>query len=342
VTHGNSERQSQESERGAALLIVLLMIATLSVLSVSIVQIVLVSKRSMQLSDAKGQSNWYVLGIEELAKVKLSELWELTQGQVTRYTPGLDIPISFPIDGGNISARIQDRSNCFNLNSLSRPESNLPTGNEEVSANSEAVPTEVYVDLLEALGVGPQEAIRLMSTAADWVDADSQLRAQGAEAGYYASLRKPRSVANTFMVSPQELLDVSGYTPELYRVLAPLVCAKPDDTIGVFNVNTMDERHAPLMYAVFKGLINVEGMIGVMDQQGDLEHPDVETFLEQPTLAQISSEERLTGLLGTTSKHFRVRGEIAYLDAVSSYEALFEIEDTGKVRLLRHRLGVDE
>lgn len=335
-----SDKQS-DSERGAALLIVLLMIATLSVLSVSIVQTVLVSKRSLQLSDSKSQINWYVLGIEELARVKLAEMWELTQGKITRYTPGLDIPLAFPIDGGHISARITDASNCFNLNSLSQSEGAASSDDESSIAN-DAVPSEVYVDLLEALGLGPQEAVRLMSTAADWVDADSQIRAQGAENSYYASLRKPRSVANSYMATPQELLDVSGYTPELYRVLAPYVCVRPNDDIGVFNVNTLNVRHAPLVYSVFKGLINIDGMIGVMEQQGELEHPDVETFLEHPSLAQISTEERLTGLLGTTSKHFRVSGEIAYLDTVSSYEAIFEIEDSGKVVLLRHRLGVDE
>lgn len=327
-------------ERGAALLIVLVMVATLATISVSMVQTVMAARRVAGFNDARGQANWYVQAAEELARVRLGQLIEVTDGKIDRFTPGLNQNLVFPIDGGLIKAVISDETNCFNLNSLAA----RPVENSDADEASEPTvdPFAFYVELLKSFGIGPNEAERLASTAADWTDIDSDLRPLGAEAGYYASIEQPRSVANTFMVTDQELLDVSGYTPEIYRQIAPYVCAHPNTDIGVFNINTMDERHAPLMVAVFSGQIPTENMMGVMQQQGETIHADVTAFLEHATLAQIAPEFRLTSLLGTGSNYFRLRGEIVYLDSVTRYEAIFEVGENGGANLLRRRLGVDE
>ena len=325
------------SDRGAALLIVLVMVATLATVGISIVQTVIAARRVSSFNDARGQANWYVQGAEALARHRLGQLFELTEGKIDRFTPGLGQELAFPIDGGFIQAEITDDSNCFNLNSLA---AESQTDDEESTTTVNAFA--FYADLLEAMGIGPMEAERLAATAADWIDADSDLRQAGAEAAYYASLETPRSVANTFMVTDRELLDVSGYTPEIYRAIAPFVCAHPDTDIGSFNINTMDERHAPLMGAVFSGQIPTETMMGVMAEQGELVHTDVTAFLEHSTLAQIAPEFRLTSLLSTGSNYFRLRGEIVYLESVTNYEAIFEVEESGEAKLLRRRLGVDE
>ena len=199
-----------------------------------------------------------------------------------------------------------------------------------------------YVELLKALGFPQGEANRLMSTAADWLDADSNMRPLGAEAGFYAGLPEPRSIGNTFMVTPLELLDVYGYTPEIYRQIAPYVCARPGLQVGSFNVNTMTQRDAPLMVAVYNGQITLESMMAVMRQQSEIEHSDMEAFLSQATLASIDPEQTVTSLLGLRSNYFRLSGEIVYLDSVSSYEAIFQLGEAGQAVLLRRRLGVDE
>lgn len=329
----------QRKDRGAALLIVLVMVATLATISVGIVQTVINARRIAGYNDARGQANWYVQAAEELARVRLGQLAELNETGINRYVPGLGTELSFPIDGGLIKAQIDDASNCFNLNSLAGASSD----GDEASAATQTVDSYTfYVELLKAMGIGPNEAERLASTAADWVDVDSDLRAFGAEAGLYASALKPRSVANTRMISDRELLDVSGYTPEIYRQIAPFVCARPDTKVGAFNINTMDERHAPLMAAIFTGQIATDVMIGVMEQQGEIVHENVEAFLEHPTLAQVAPEFRSTSLLGTDSKYFRLTGEVVYLDSVTSYEAVLEVEDGGDAKLVRRRLGADE
>tara|TARA_B100000678_G_scaffold291608_1_gene309718 strand:+ start:23564 stop:24580 length:1017 start_codon:yes stop_codon:yes gene_type:complete len=335
-------RSRESHDDGAALLIVLLLVSTLAALSVTVVQTVAASQRMTGYSEARGQAAWYIQGAEQLAQVRLRQLYEMTEGRITRFTPALGIPFRFSIEGGEVRARIEDGSNCFNLNSLAQPDESEddeaagPTPQPAVDARK------FYVELLKALGFPQGEANRLMSTAADWLDADSNMRPLGAEAGFYAGLPEPRSIGNTFMVTPLELLDVYGYTPEIYRQIAPYVCARPGLQVGSFNVNTMTQRDAPLMVAVYNGQITLESMMAVMRQQSEIEHSDMEAFLSQPTLASIDPEQTVTSLLGLRSNYFRLSGEIVYLDSVSSYEAIFQLGEAGQAVLLRRRLGVDE
>ena len=323
----------RDGERGAALLIVLLLVATLSVISVGILQTVTRSVQIASLSGARNQVGWFVNGAETLVAQKIRQLAEATEGRITRYSPGLGQDIMFPIDGGNIFARVEDASNCFNLNSLSvDPEA------ESVTVN----PHLFYTRMLIALGFPQNQASQLMQVAADWIDSDSTQRAFGAENGYYAALASPRSAANGPVVTSKELLDMRGYTPEIFRVIAPYVCARPDQDIGPFNINTMDQRHAPLMVAVFSGEISIDQMTAIMETQGNGEFPDVETFLTEPSLAAVVPERRLEAVLGTVSNFFRLSGEVVYVDAVTSYEAVFRLGSDNSVRLVRRRIGVDE
>ena len=109
-------------EQGAALLVVLLLVATLSVVSLSVIQLVTTSTRVAAMSGARSQAVWYVRGAEDLARVKIAEMLEASGGKVNRYIPGLGQEIPFNIEGGSIMARLDDFSNCFNLNSLAQVE----------------------------------------------------------------------------------------------------------------------------------------------------------------------------------------------------------------------------
>ena len=331
----SGKQKMKRNDTGAALLVVLLLVATLSVVSVGILQTVTRSVQVASMTGARNQIVWYVSGAETLAAQKISQLSELTQGSITRFSPGLGQTIAFPIEGGRLMARVDDATNCFNLNSL---------GHEaEDSETTAAIDAGAfYVELLKALDLPQSDAQQLMQVAKDWIDADSVQQAFGAENGFYASLSQPRSAANGPIVTPAELLDMRGYTPELYRMIAPYVCARPDEAIGVFNINTMDERHAPIMSAVFSGQVGRESMRAIMEAQGDLEFPDVETFLTEPTLAAVAPELRHETLLGTTSKFFRLSGEVVYAEAMTSYEAVFRLGSDNSVQLVRRRIGVDE
>ena len=322
-------------DTGAALLVVMLLVATLSIMSVGILEIVSRTIRLSALSDARSQSIWFVQGAETLARSRIEQLVQVTEGEIGRYAPGLGQPFVFPIDGGQISARIDEASNCFNLNSLGQIQ-------EGERAAGEIDPEDFYNDLLGGLDIPVQLASELVASTADWIDADSAQRPFGAESGYYGSLETPRAAANGPLVSDRELLDIKGYTPDIYRRIEPHVCALPGTDVGTFNINTLTMQNSPLLVAVTGGQITLPVMHSFMERQEELEYPDVETFLAEPPLSTINPDQLHSSLLDVTSSVLRLSGEVVYLESVTSYEAFFRLADSGEVSLIRRRIGADE
>lgn len=76
----------------------------------------------------------------------------------------------------------------------------------------------------------------LVHSFLDWRDEDELVRAQGAEAEFYARLPQPYTPRNGPLLSVRELLLVRGMTPELYRRVEPYLAALPTDRLRV-NVN---------------------------------------------------------------------------------------------------------
>ncbi|MFC6197425.1 type II secretion system minor pseudopilin GspK [Ponticaulis profundi] len=328
-------RPDARSERGAALLIVLLLVATLSVLSLAIVQTVTHAYRLSGLSSSRSQALWLAVGVEDFAKVKLQQALQLTEGKLDRRTPGLDEPLVVPVEGGEIRAVISDASNCFNLNSLVQ--------SEEALSNPDVVDAGAfYLAMLEALQIDPTQAREMLAATQDWIDADNAPRSFGAETSFYASQEKPYAAGNTYLASPQEVLAIRGYSPEVFRRIRPLICTLPNDQVGQFNINMLTPDQAPLLAPVFAGVVSIDSIYGQLEAQQGRSFADTEEFFAQPMFAVVDPEQRLDSLLSVEAHLFRLRGEVVYLDTVSSYEAIFERGQSGAIRLLRRRLGVDE
>ena len=323
-----------QSERGAALLIVLLITASLSVAALAVMQTVSSSFRTAANAQARAQAIWSASGAEELGIGLINQAIKISDGRLNRNTPGLGQLLQFPITGGQVSAQIDDATNCFNLNALSQSQ----------DAKSEAGVIDAhlfYQRLLFAIGIDSSLIPELVDSAADWVDADTSPRPSGAESLYYINLDRPYRSADGYMVSKTELRAIKGYTSETYRIVAPYVCARPSRDIGVFNVNTLSVTDAPLLVPVFQNEVTLEQMIVVIESQL-LEPPvDVAGFLAHPNLSVIAPQQRLETLLSDRSSHFHLSGEVVYLDVRLPYEAVFALRD-GRTQLVRRRFGEDE
>ena len=276
------------SDQGAALLVVLLLVATLSVISLGVMQIVTSATRVAGLSGSRSQAIWYVRGAEDIARIKVKEIFEASDGKITRYTPGLGQDIPFDIEGGALIARVEDYSNCFNLNSLGQS-----ADDQENEESPEPDAATFYTSLLETLGFDTSTAIQLRSALEDWIDADNTPRPSGAESYYYSGLERPYLAADGPLVARSELRAIQGYDRETYRRIAPYVCAMPGKTIARFNVNTLKVADAPLLVPVFSNLITLDAMVGILSLQADIVHNDVDEFLADPSFAAIEPEKRL-------------------------------------------------
>ena len=124
-----------------------------------------------------------------------------------------------PVEGGQITGRIDDAQGRFNINNL-------------VLRNN-AADIRVFRNLLTSQSINPD----LINAVMDWMDSDSDTRSpDGAEDIDYLQLPTPYRAANQKMASVDELRLVRGFTPEMVEKLRPFLTALPKPTD--INVNT--------------------------------------------------------------------------------------------------------
>ena len=125
-----------------------------------------------------------------------------------------------PYEGGVIKASVSDATARFNLNNL-------------VKGGQASIPDiAAFQKLLRFLELNPVLAEALV----DWIDADSNTRAGGAEDLEYLNVERPYRAANQPLTSIDELRLIRGFTPEAVEKLRPHVAVLPEGT-GV-NLNT--------------------------------------------------------------------------------------------------------
>jgi general secretion pathway protein K len=131
-------------------------------------------------------------------------------------------PINVP--GGRLAGQLRDLNGCLNLNAL-------------VLSNGDYDPVERgrIERLLRLLKLNPEwvEAIK------DWIDADSNPEARGAEDLSYLLLDPPYRAANRPFRHISELRLVRGFDDKAFQLIEPHVCAAPASS--KLNVNTASE-----------------------------------------------------------------------------------------------------
>src|SRR5713226_5575197 len=136
------------------------------------------------------------------------------------------IPV-FPVEGGAVTAAISDAQGRFNLN-------NLALANPGIHPR-------IFRGLLTSLDLNPD----LTDALIDWLDSDSNIRANGAEDNEYLALPTPYRAANQPLQSVDELRLVRGFSAEVVQKLRPWVTVLPVATL--INVNTAP---APVLSAL--------------------------------------------------------------------------------------------
>lgn len=319
-------------ERGAALLSVLLLVAVMSVAAVAMLETTLGSLQRAKLTDAQTQVNWLVTGAEEAGLVGVTALLEKTNGQLTPLTAQLQRAQETSIAGGTISTILEDASNCFNLNTLAVVEDDQ---------DGAAVTIAMYQDILTSLELNENDVEDLTAALIDWVDADNSPRFGGAEDSYYASLQPSYRTGNAPLLSVSELRAVRGYTPELYTLLKPLVCARRDTEAAKLNLNTLSLRQAPLLVMAFSGELELRAARDVIASRPPDGWSSIEVFLENEAVERVAVERRRTDLLSIQSSQVRLRGKIVAGDDITEFQTLYARTPGQPLRIVARSYGAD-
>ena len=230
--------KNDSSQRGIALLTILVMVALATILAATI------AKRQTNTSENTGylmrqdQSLLYAKSAEAFFSELLIQDSD-NGGNIDHLQENWAKPMpAFPVEDGFVSGRLLDESGKFNLNNLLKAD-----GSVDDSARR------WFEKLLQRVGL-PAE---LSQAVIDWQDADDETTgAMGAESNYYQGLDPSYLASNTKFHQVEELKLVRGFEGKNYDLIAPYVTALPEAT--KINMNTA----APLLLASIDPKIDVK------------------------------------------------------------------------------------
>ncbi len=234
------KRHPPKKNSGAALIMALLIVVMVSVLAVKF-------SESFNLNVARSENRWYgaqaknyLLATESMAGYFLEK--DANENEIDELSEAWNADLVMPTDEGLLEAKLEDAQGRYNLNGLSIkakiPDKNVnPQLHEKFSAQQKR-----FIRLLQIFDEYPltqDEAISITEAAIDWVDddGDNVTGFGGAESLHYSNKKPSYQPANQFFDSVSELQMVKGVTPELYRLLEPLICVLPD-AATTLNLNT--------------------------------------------------------------------------------------------------------
>ena len=230
--------KNDSSQRGIALLTILVMVALATILAATI------AKRQTNTAENTGylmrqdQSLLYAKSAEAFFSELLIQDSD-NGGNIDHLQENWAKPMpAFPVEDGFVSGRLLDESGKFNLNNLLKAD-----GSVDDSARR------WFEKLLQRVGL-PAE---LSQAVIDWQDADDETTgAMGAESNYYQGLDPSYLASNTKFHQVEELKLVRGFEGKNYDLIAPYVTALPEAT--KININTA----APLLLASIDPKIDVK------------------------------------------------------------------------------------
>ena len=230
--------KNDSSQRGIALLTILVMVALATILAATI------AKRQTNTSENTGylmrqdQSLLYAKSAEAFFSELLIQDSD-NGSSIDHLQENWAKPMpAFPVEDGFISGRLLDESGKFNLNNLLKAD-----GSVDDSARR------WFEKLLQRVGL-PAE---LSQAVIDWQDADDETTgAMGAESNYYQGLDPSYLASNTKFHQVEELKLVRGFEGKNYDLIAPYVTALPEAT--KINMNTA----APLLLASIDPKLDVK------------------------------------------------------------------------------------
>ncbi|HEX4693966.1 type II secretion system minor pseudopilin GspK [Sphingomonas sp.] len=237
------------SERGAALLTVLLLVAIVGAMAAGTMEKLTLATRQASNANAMEQANAWSRAAATMALVRIEAVLGQDRSRVSLAGGWSDHPFPLPIPEGTATARVLDAGNCFNLNSLV-----VRTGADSYAVRMPGVLQ--FARLMRLLGVAGGDTIA--AATADWIDSDGDPIAGGAEDAAYSGFQPVYRPANTLMADVSELRAVVGVTPQIYAALRPYVCALPTEQPTTVNVNTLAPERGALIAAMAPDTIGVD------------------------------------------------------------------------------------
>ncbi|MBL8549596.1 MAG: type II secretion system minor pseudopilin GspK [Hyphomonadaceae bacterium] len=323
-------KRGANSEAGAALVTVLVMLAIMSALAIVITDAARFSLRRTANQAQMDQARWYLLGAENYAATRITRITQqLSTDLPIDQEQWQGRPFLYPLDDGDMTITLFDGGNCFNLNSVvERPQA----GPYVASARGQLQ----FARLLDLVGVRVEGG--LAASLADWIDSDQQAALGGGEDEIYSRGEAPYRTANTLIADIGELRRVRGFDAETVARIAPFVCVRPTEAPSVLNVNALTSEQAPLLAMVIPDL-SIDGAREVIRSRPRGGWRDLNEFFQQPRLIGLELNEPTRAQFALTSSYFVMQARVERAEFAERSAALIRM-DGSRGRVVRRLFGV--
>lgn len=303
--------KNDSSQRGIALLTILVMVALATILAATI------AKRQTNTAENTGylmrqdQSLLYAKSAEAFFSELLIQDSD-NGGNIDHLQENWAKPMpAFPVEDGFVSGRLLDESGKFNLNNLLKAD-----GSVDDSARR------WFEKLLQRVGL-PAE---LSQAVIDWQDADDETTgAMGAESNYYQGLDPSYLASNTRFHQVEELKLVRGFEGKNYDLIAPYVTALPEAT--KINMNTA----APLLLASIDPKLDVK----TLEQELKAKQAELTYFNSLEDLWKLNAFSRIepqnktdaAAWLDSKSNYFTAQIEVVLSERIRQFSSAMMRKD---------------
>lgn len=300
-------------QKGAALLIVLMILALMAALAAEMTLSFQTQLQRSRRTNASVQAKYALLYAEG----------EATAGVLKHDDERLNGKADLDADT-TVSWRTEERQQCFNLNAL-----------ENAPVEGMATPpyeTSVFQALLEQLGAEKNRAEEIIQSTADYIDADTSPRLKGAEDEYYLQNGIHSLTANQMIFLPAEIRTLKGMTAPLWQKLAPFVCTAFSSELNI-NINTLTEAQAPLLAALFLNDISTSDAKALLKKRPRDGWKTVDAFLYQAQQDHSAAKARVDTLkkyLTVTSHYFVTTSSAREGELSSGMKTFFYYDDKKK------------
>lgn len=248
------------------------------------------------------------LSVEQWAKILLIEDLEKNTNDTLLDIWAQEMP-PIAAEGGHFQAKITDLQACFNLNNL------VLAG--EIQNDQIAI----LKNLLKQKSKQKSLNENLIWSLVDWMDADDEPQAQGAEWETYSQFSPPYRAANQALTEIAELYAVANWDTDAITALAADICVLPSppafSAVGRYfpaqtiastlNINTMSRElilslSEKMQNAKLKQIIRYQQEQGFKSVQEFFDKLDEENP-QEPKLSSTLNEE----ILSVNSFYFMLR-----------------------------------
>lgn len=308
------------TDRGAALLTILMIVSVMSVAAVAAVSSL---SRSIELSRSASHRSQIRLASQSILEFGAPVVEQFVSQSVNGLLP-TDI-IALPFERGMINMTVTDATNCFNLN--------------QIGAIDDSLADERYQKLLVTLGFFEADARALTDSLADWIDTNDNPRAFGQESNFYARQETPYMAANTRLANVSELYAIEGYTSEIVKRISPFICTRPNADQTPLNIETLKEADASLLVTLFSNEMKVETAEGLILGRPLDGWGTTEAFLTHPTVLQIAEHARNDAMISINPSYIDLHAQISSGPMTQTVKLTYDIATSSEPTLLQRVIG---